>query len=133
MKTRFLLLTLITSIFMISSLYAQQGVAINSTGAAPAASAMLDVSSNSKGMLIPRLDNGQITGMPNPAHGLLVFNTSYDCFYYYISTGPGSGAWRQLIDNGNNNTLYDIDGDSYLSFKYDDHRHVGDEWSEILL
>lgn len=119
MKTNAFIIVFIAVMLISATAYPQQGVAINTTGATPHASAMLDVSSNSKGMLIPRLDNGQITSMPNPANGLLVFNTDYNCFYYYISTGPSSGAWRQLIDNSNNYTLYDVDGDSYLTLNYE--------------
>ena len=36
---------------------AQPGVAINSNGAAPAPTALLDISSSSKGLLIPRMNS----------------------------------------------------------------------------
>lgn len=56
-----------------------QNVAINTTGAAPNASAMLDVESTNRGLLIPRVAltatnaAGPIT---TPATSLLVYNTA---------------------------------------------------------
>ncbi len=56
-----------------------QNVGINSTGAAPAASAMLDISSGNSGLLIPRVAltatnaAGPVT---SPATSLLVYNTA---------------------------------------------------------
>ena len=59
--------------------YSQQGVAINITGALPDNSAMLDVSSTSKGLLIPRvslISTTDVTTIPNPAVSLLIYNTN---------------------------------------------------------
>lgn len=56
-----------------------QNVAINSTGAAPAASAMLDITSTNTGMLIPRvaLTANNVAGpITAPATSLLVYNTA---------------------------------------------------------
>ena len=43
--------------------YAQTGVAINTSGAESDNSAMLDVSSTEKGLLIPRMTEAQRTGI----------------------------------------------------------------------
>jgi len=43
--------------------FPQQGVSVNTTGVAPHASAMLDVSYTSKGVLIPRMTNAQLTAI----------------------------------------------------------------------
>lgn len=51
--------------------YAQQNVGIGTT--TPNASAALDVSSNNKGILIPRLDSAQRVAISNPAEGLMVY------------------------------------------------------------
>ncbi|NPA43504.1 MAG: hypothetical protein GXO27_05715 [Chlorobi bacterium] len=59
-------------------------VAINSTGDNPDPSAMLDVSSADKGILIPRLDR---TAVSNPAEGLLVYDLNEQGFYFYNGTG----------------------------------------------
>ena len=65
------LLLLCTSIL---SLKAQMGV--NSTGAAPATSSILDVSSTTKGFLMPRMTTAQRNAIPFPATGLMIFNTT---------------------------------------------------------
>ncbi len=67
-----------------------QNISVNSTGALPDPSAMLDVVSPNKGLLIPRViltginDN---TTIPNPATSLLVYNTSPSM------VGGGVGFW----------------------------------------
>lgn len=56
------------SIFFIaacSNLFAQN-IVINSTGTSPDASAMLDVQSTAKGMLIPRMTTAQRTAIASP-------------------------------------------------------------------
>jgi uncharacterized protein (TIGR02145 family) len=52
-------------------------VAINTDGTAPDNSAMLDVKSTSKGVLIPRMTFDQMNAIQNPHEGLIVFCT--DC------------------------------------------------------
>ncbi len=66
-----------------------QNVGINEDGGAPHASAMLDVESNSKGILIPRINYNNRPN--NPATGLLIYVTSNgplgnNTFYYYNGT-----------------------------------------------
>jgi trimeric autotransporter adhesin len=119
MKTRFLLFMLITGMLFTLTVNAQQGVAVNTTGATANPSAILDVSSTSQGLLIPRMNNAERTTISNPANGLIVFDTDCSCLYYFISTGPSSGAWKKLVEEGSNSGLYDVDGDSYLTLNYD--------------
>ena len=66
-------------------------VAISSDNSSPDNSAMLDVKSNSKGLLIPRLTTAQRTSMSNPAEGLMVYDTDMGLFYY-----RHSGLWTIL-------------------------------------
>ena len=68
-------------------------VAVNTTGESANASAMLDVSSTNKGMLVPRMSTAQRTAIANPADALLVFDTSTDSFWYYNST---AAEWQQV-------------------------------------
>jgi Beta-propeller repeat len=68
------------------SIFAQMG--INSTGAAPANSAMLDVSSTSKGFLPPRMTTAQRTAIASPAPGLIVFDTTLNQLYIF-----SNGNW----------------------------------------
>lgn len=81
-----------------------QNVAINSTGSAPNSSAMLDVSSSSKGLLIPRVSLSSLTDastLPSPANSLLIYNTNTaitgGAGYYYNDGTSGSPAWVKLV------------------------------------
>jgi hypothetical protein len=75
--------------------FSQSGVGINSTGVAPDGSAMLDVKSTTKGMLVPRMLAAERTAIVSPATGLLVYQTDApEGFYFKAATG-----W-QLIGNG---------------------------------
>ena len=59
--------------------FAQQNVSINDNGFAPDGSAMLDISSPSKGLLIPRvslLSTIDVATIQNPQTSLLVYNTN---------------------------------------------------------
>jgi hypothetical protein len=53
----------------------------------PAASALLDVASTTKGVLLPRMSTTQINAISSPAEGLTVYNTvlSTLCFFNGIS------------------------------------------------
>ncbi len=68
-------------------------VAINADGSLPDSTAMLDVKSTSKGLLIPRMTQAQIAAIVHPADGLMVFcTTDYKLYFYY---GP-LGQWKEL-------------------------------------
>lgn len=71
-------------------------VAINQDGSNPDASAILDVKSTNKGVLIPRMTTAQRNAISNPATGLLVFDNDINSFYYY----DGS-IWTALIASTN--------------------------------
>jgi len=73
-----------------------QNIAINSTGASPNASAMLDVQSTSKGMLVPRMTTVQRTAIASPATGLLVFDNTTGSFWF-----KNASKWVELIDSSN--------------------------------
>ncbi len=60
-----------------------QGVGINSIGNPADPSAMLDISSSNKGVLIPRLTTAERDAILNPAHGLIIYNLTTDCLNYY--------------------------------------------------
>lgn len=63
-----------------------QSVAINADGSTPNASAMLDIKSINKGLLIPRMSTMQRLDIPTPAEGLKVFDTNTKTFWYYNGT-----------------------------------------------
>ena len=94
--TRLPMKTLLIAAIVIAAIapqaFSQNGVAINS-GATPAdASSMLDVSSTSKGALLPRMTAAQRTGIASPAIGLTVYQTDAPEGYYYNS----SAGWIKL-------------------------------------
>ncbi len=103
MKSIFLLL-FFGAIFNASS--NAQSVSVNTTGAAPNASAMLDVSSNNKGVLVPRVSLTSaldVTTVLSPAVSLLVYNTATAGTYpnniipgfYYWQTNKWNPVVRQ--------------------------------------
>jgi starch-binding outer membrane protein, SusD/RagB family len=52
----------------------------------PDSNAILDISSSSKGVLIPRMDSVQRKSIP-PTKGLLVYDSTYSSFWYHNGTG----------------------------------------------
>lgn len=60
-----------------------QNVAINATGAAPVASAMLDITSTTSGLLMPRMTSVQRVAIASPATGLKVYDTTTGSFWYF--------------------------------------------------
>ncbi len=65
-------------LFFAGNMFAQTGsVGINNNGSIPDASAMLDVSSTTKGFLPPRMTDLEKTAIANPVAGLMIW--CYDC------------------------------------------------------
>ncbi|MFZ1784063.1 MAG: hypothetical protein WAU23_02580 [Ferruginibacter sp.] len=62
-----------------------QSLAINTDGSTANASALLDVKSATKGLLLPRMTKMQKDAIVTPASGLLVYQTTPDNigFHYY--------------------------------------------------
>ncbi|MEI7725510.1 MAG: hypothetical protein WCK09_10430, partial [Bacteroidota bacterium] len=79
---------------MVISMTMHAQVTINTDGSAPDNTAMLDVKSTNKGILLPRMTQAQIFAIANPANGLVVFNTTDNKFYTYIA---GSGLWKEIL------------------------------------
>ncbi|MDF1699162.1 MAG: hypothetical protein P1U56_25130 [Saprospiraceae bacterium] len=79
-----------------------QSVGINTTGANPDPSALLDVVSTEKGMLVPRMDSLQRKAISSPALGLLVFDVDYNSFWFYNGvTWSNIQAGNHITDNDN--------------------------------
>jgi hypothetical protein len=57
----------------------------------PAASAVLDITSTTQGVLFPRLTTTQITNITSPANGLTVYNTTLSVLCFYDGTG-----WKRV-------------------------------------
>jgi uncharacterized protein (TIGR02145 family) len=83
-----------------SALLAQNlGVGINTAGAAPDKSSLLDINASftgNQGLLIPRMTMAQRNNLATscactPAQSLLIFNTTDSCFETYLGT-----SWRSM-------------------------------------
>src|SRR5262249_41207979 len=88
-----------------------QGVAINNNNAAPNSSAMLDIQSTTRGMLIPRMTTAQRIAIASPAKGLMVFDTDANSFWFYngsvwtfLSAAGLSTDWALTGNSGTNST-----------------------------
>ena len=69
--------------------YAQVGIGTIT----PEATSLLDVSSDSKGFLAPRMTTAQRNAITSPAESLLVYDTTLDAFYYYSTAAT---SWLPL-------------------------------------
>lgn len=82
------------------------GVSVNGTGANADGSAIMDIQSTTKGLLIPRMTTLQRIAIPSPFTGLLVFDNSTNSFWYYNGStwsdlSGGSSKW-----NASGNDIY---------------------------
>ena len=93
MKTNYGFFVLMGFMLLFPILISYSQVAINTTGNPPANSAMLDISSSSRGLLMPRMTQSQIESMKDPADGLLVYCTTTGKVYLFIGT---SGLWKEM-------------------------------------
>lgn len=77
-------LVLLALIFLSHYVFSQGGVGINASNNPPHATAMLDVSSDTSGVLIPRMTRAQRNDIVNPAGGLIICQIDNSPgFYYY--------------------------------------------------
>lgn len=94
---------------------AQNNVGINTTS--PNASAALDITSTTQGMLVPRMTQVQRNAISSPATGLLVYQTdNTPGFYYYSGTAwasvAGGGGTSLPSQTGNAGKTLNTDGSS---------------------
>lgn len=86
---------------------AQNAAITDSTTYNPHPSAMLDVYSTSKGMLVPRLTSPQRASISNPATGLLVFDIDSVSFYFY-----NGNSWQNLSAPGSTtSSIWSVNND----------------------
>jgi trimeric autotransporter adhesin len=91
-------LTLLVLLIVFSCGLNAQSVGINVTGASPNSSAMLDINSTTKGLLIPRLTTVQIHAIVSPANGLLVFNVTTNQLWVNVKDAA-SPLWQTVSAN----------------------------------
>ena len=80
---------LISLLLLVAATSTQAQVGVGTV--TPHASAQLDVSSTTKGLLPPRMTTAQRNAITTPANGLIIFNTTNNTLNIYFS-----GAWYQF-------------------------------------
>ncbi|MEO6539858.1 MAG: hypothetical protein ABIN74_02660, partial [Ferruginibacter sp.] len=103
------LFLLLSITVLLSHFSTAQSFAINTDGSAASNSAMLDIKSTTKGILIPRLTTAQRNAIASPANGLMVFDVTTGSFWYFNFT------WIECVNSFNNlwvkdnsNNIYNI-------------------------
>lgn len=81
-------------LFSFFNLTAQTGVGIGTT--TPSASSALDITSTTKGILVPRMTQAQRTAIATPATGLMVYQTDGTAGFYYFN----GTIWVTLSSSG---------------------------------
>ncbi len=97
--------------FIVVSLHVEaQSVGISADGAAPHASALLDVNvaalaaNNKKGLLVPRMNTSEREAIADPAQGLLVFDITLNEFWFHDGT-----AWMAVAATS---TIWSVTGNA---------------------
>lgn len=110
MKTNFTKSLYIAAIFSVStfSVFAQKekaNVGIGTTQ--PDQSAVLDINSSTKGLLIPRMSLQQRESIQSPANGLMIYQTDLLSGFYFFD----GKEWKPLTSATNANSVAGVDGD----------------------
>jgi hypothetical protein len=91
MKKIYSLLFIAVIAFTLNTAQAQDNVGIGTN--TPDQTAILEMLSNNKGVLVPRMTAVNRLAIVNPANGLLVFDTDTGCFFYYNAL---TTLWKNL-------------------------------------
>lgn len=92
MKTNLFFLTMLCILSFQINVYSQLGIGTST----PHASAQLDVSSTSKGVLVTKMTQAQRTAITSPAVGLLVYQTDGTSGFYYNAGTEASPSWIRI-------------------------------------
>jgi len=98
MKWTLLFSLLTITLYVNAQITFEQPVSIDTSGKEADNSSILELNSDNKGFLVPRLTTNQRQNISSPATGLLVFDTNDLLFYYYINSewiaiGTGMHPW----------------------------------------
>jgi hypothetical protein len=80
--------TFLAAVLLTATTYAQVGIGTTT----PAASAALDITSTTQGLLIPRMLAGDRTAIDTPATGLMVYQTDGTAGFYYYN----GSSWSEV-------------------------------------
>ncbi len=92
-----------------------QGMSVNTAGTAANASAMLDVASTTKGMLVPRMTAAQKTAIASPATGLMIFQTDGTPGFYYYTGSAWTAVGGSSLPSGTTGDLLYYNGSNWVS------------------
>lgn len=81
-------------LFLTNSIFGQN-IGINVDGSTPDASAILDLKSNDRGFLPPRMATSERDNIVNPATGLMIYNLETGCYDTFNGT-----SWHSLCPDG---------------------------------
>jgi trimeric autotransporter adhesin len=96
MKKKFLF----AKLFLMISCYSfSQGVGIGTN--TPNTSAALDITSNNKGLLIPRMNTAAMNAIVNPATGLMIYDSEVNQLMINLGT-PAAPNFQRVSGNGSN-------------------------------
>jgi len=126
------------SLFLLVKVGAVAQVGIGTTN--PESSSILDISSSTKGLLMPRMTTAERGAITTPVNGLIVYDTDQSSFYYYDSSAWVNTSNASITRNNHkiiksesdlaseltagggskillsSNTLYEINGTVSLSY-----------------
>lgn len=108
------LLVFIVVICLFSNLYSQS-VGIGTTDFTPEGSAALEIRSNSKGLLIPRMTISERNAILDPSKGLLIYQIDQQSGFYYFD----GSVWEMLGTNLNDKDIDPINEIQVISIKDD--------------
>ncbi|MBK8520805.1 MAG: tail fiber domain-containing protein [Chitinophagaceae bacterium] len=113
------LLRLVLAVTIATTLHftaTSQSLSINTSGATADPSAILDVTSTLKGMLIPRMDKTEKNAIATPANGLLVFQPGPDSIGFHYYDLPNT-QWVFINTNGyaTDTTAWKLTGNSNVA------------------
>lgn len=80
-----------------TNLHAQTDLKIGNNPGNKTASAVLELESTTKGLLLPRMTAAQMSAITAPANGLAIYNTDQQCTFIYRGT-----SWVSLCDSATN-------------------------------
>lgn len=103
--------------FILISIFAKAQVGIGTTS--PNITSILDISSSTNGILIPRLTSAQRNSIVSPAQSLLVYDNDVDLYYYF---SVSNNSWTAINVGSIKNitttsyTLTELDNGRVLDF-----------------
>ena len=101
MKRMYFILIVLLCSTITPMIYAQVG--INTDNSTPDASALLDIKSTDKGLLIPRMSSAQRTAISSPAAGLMVYDVTTKTYWYY-----DNNQWNEIRNGSSSLSAFDF-------------------------